>query len=166
MLSRSTASTSPRFRAISPSLRAKLFLPAVLVVFTASGFARLIYESIWSHYLKLHLARSTREGLWQRLSSSGCARGPADTALWLRLHAAIAGEDAGGVVRAAQALLQDDLSPDLAPYVIAAHMTGLLLGNDRAGALRSFQVNRRKLGVRQETWEPVFRFLIGQTAGG
>jgi predicted membrane-bound spermidine synthase len=113
-----------------------------------------------------HLARSTREGLWQRLSSSGCARGPGGIASWLRLHAAIAGEDGGGIVKAAQALLKDDLSADLAPYVIAAHMTGLLLGNDRAGALRSFQENRRKLGVRQETWGPVFRFLIGQTTGG
>lgn len=112
-----------------------------------------------------HLARSVREGLWKRMISSDCARASADTASWLGLHAAIAGEDAGRIVGSAQALLQDDLSPDLAPYVIAAHMTGLLLGNDRAGALRSYQADRRKLGARQETWEPVFRFLIGQTGG-
>jgi spermidine synthase len=35
-----------------------LFLPAALVVFTASGFAGLIYESIWSHYLKLFLGHA------------------------------------------------------------------------------------------------------------
>jgi hypothetical protein len=39
-------------------LRRALFLPAVLAVFTASGFAGLIYESIWSHYLKLFLGHA------------------------------------------------------------------------------------------------------------
>ena len=37
---------------------ARLLLPAVFVVFTASGFAGLIYESIWSHYLKLFLGHA------------------------------------------------------------------------------------------------------------
>ena len=35
-----------------------LFLPAALVIFTASGFAGLIYESIWSHYLRLFLGHA------------------------------------------------------------------------------------------------------------
>ena len=39
-------------------LRLRLFLPGVLVLFTASGFAGLIYESIWSHYLKLFLGHA------------------------------------------------------------------------------------------------------------
>src|SRR5687767_8107269 len=39
-------------------LSQRLFLPLVLVVFTASGFAGLIYESIWSHYLKLFLGHA------------------------------------------------------------------------------------------------------------
>lgn len=30
---------------------------ALLCVFTVSGFSGLIYESIWSHYLKLFLGR-------------------------------------------------------------------------------------------------------------
>jgi len=30
----------------------------VLIVFTASGFAGLIYESVWSHYLKLFLGHA------------------------------------------------------------------------------------------------------------
>jgi spermidine synthase len=34
------------------------FLPMALVIFTASGFAGLIYESIWSHYLKLFLGHA------------------------------------------------------------------------------------------------------------
>jgi predicted membrane-bound spermidine synthase len=36
----------------------RAFLPAVLLLFTASGFAGLIYESIWSHYLKLFLGHA------------------------------------------------------------------------------------------------------------
>jgi len=36
----------------------RFFLPAMLLVFTASGFAGLIYESIWSHYLKLFLGHA------------------------------------------------------------------------------------------------------------
>jgi spermidine synthase len=34
------------------------FLPLAFVVFMASGFAGLIYESIWSHYLKLFLGHA------------------------------------------------------------------------------------------------------------
>jgi predicted membrane-bound spermidine synthase len=34
------------------------FLPLALLIFTASGFAGLIYESIWSHYLKLFLGHA------------------------------------------------------------------------------------------------------------
>jgi spermidine synthase len=40
------------------SLRQRAFLPLILLVFTASGFAGLIYESIWSHYLKLFLGHA------------------------------------------------------------------------------------------------------------
>src|SRR3970040_2336612 len=36
----------------------KAFFPIVLLLFTASGFAGLIYESIWSHYLKLFLGHA------------------------------------------------------------------------------------------------------------
>jgi spermidine synthase len=39
-------------------LTRRLFLPAALAVFTVSGFAGLIYESIWSHYLKLFLGHA------------------------------------------------------------------------------------------------------------
>ena len=36
----------------------KTFFPLVLLIFTASGFAGLIYESVWSHYLKLFLGHA------------------------------------------------------------------------------------------------------------
>ncbi|HVJ13710.1 MAG TPA: hypothetical protein VNC62_19220, partial [Burkholderiales bacterium] len=41
---------------VAPAQRA--FLPLAFVVFAASGFAGLIYESIWSHYLKLFLGHA------------------------------------------------------------------------------------------------------------
>jgi spermidine synthase len=54
-MNRAFPATSPeRLRALS----ARLFLPAAFLVFTASGFAGLIYESIWSHYLKLFLGHA------------------------------------------------------------------------------------------------------------
>jgi spermidine synthase len=36
----------------------RALLPLALVVFTASGFAGLMYESVWTHYLKLFLGHS------------------------------------------------------------------------------------------------------------
>src|SRR5512147_2246579 len=39
-------------------LRQRAFLPAILLLFTASGFSGLIYESIWSNYLKLFLGHA------------------------------------------------------------------------------------------------------------
>src|SRR3954467_7629161 len=33
--------------------------PLLIALFAASGFAGLIYESIWSHYLKLFLGHAT-----------------------------------------------------------------------------------------------------------
>ena len=36
----------------------RAFFPLVLLIFTASGFAGLIYESVWSHYLKLFLGHA------------------------------------------------------------------------------------------------------------
>ena len=111
-----------------------------------------------------YLARPVREGLWKRLASSSCA-GAAEARPWVSLHAAIASEDGARIAAAAGALLREELSPELAPYVVAAHMTGLLLANDGQAALRSFHTHRRKIGGGL-TWEPVFRFLVGQTFRG
>ena len=114
--------------------------------------------------VNVHLSRETRDALWKRFGAAQCGR--AIAAPWLKLHAAIGAEDAKQITAAAQALLQDDLSPELVPYVVAAHMTGLLLSNDAQGALRSFQAHRRRLASGAGPWDPVFRFLIGQTFGG
>jgi len=39
-------------------VRRRAFLPLALLIFTASGFAGLIYESVWTHYLKLFLGHA------------------------------------------------------------------------------------------------------------
>ena len=43
---------------MSASAAARFVLPCAFAIFTASGFAGLIYESIWSHYLKLFLGHA------------------------------------------------------------------------------------------------------------
>ncbi|MGH8518705.1 MAG: hypothetical protein ACREUE_14735, partial [Panacagrimonas sp.] len=43
---------------IGAAIRRGALLPAAFVLFTVSGFAGLIYESIWSHYLKLFLGHA------------------------------------------------------------------------------------------------------------
>ena len=48
----------PSVRARFGQLAMPLQLPVALVIFAASGFAGLIYESIWSHYLKLFLGHA------------------------------------------------------------------------------------------------------------
>jgi predicted membrane-bound spermidine synthase len=109
-----------------------------------------------------YLARPVLETLWKRLANSSCA-GAAEVRPWVSLHAAIASEDAARIAATADTLLREELSPELAPYVVAAHMTGLLLSNDGQAALRSFQAHRRELMGGGPTWEVVFRFLVGQT---
>jgi predicted membrane-bound spermidine synthase len=44
---------SPYERLLRPA-----FFPLVMIIFTASGFAGLIYQSIWSHYIKLFLGHA------------------------------------------------------------------------------------------------------------
>jgi len=43
---------------LGATVRPLILLPAAFVLFTVSGFAGLIYESIWSHYLKLFLGHA------------------------------------------------------------------------------------------------------------
>jgi spermidine synthase len=110
-----------------------------------------------------HLPRPRRKELFERLSTSKCASATS-VRPWLSLHGAVATAEGAEIASAALRLLKGDLSPEGAPYVVAAHMTGLLLSGDRDGAMRSFQEHRRKLGVDQEIWDPVFRLLLGQAS--
>jgi predicted membrane-bound spermidine synthase len=151
---------SPSYAADLTLLRASLIECRVAV---APATARRALTEL-ATLVNPYLARPVRESLWKRLGSSSCA-GAAEARPWVSLHAAIASEDAARMVTTADALLRGELSPELTPYVVAAHMTGLLLTNDRQGALRSFEERRPALGG-STTWEVVFRFLVGQSLGG
>jgi len=66
-------------------LTLKYFLPLVVVIFTASGFAGLIYESIWSHYLKLFLGHAAyAQTLVLAIFMGGMAIGAWLASLWSR----------------------------------------------------------------------------------
>jgi hypothetical protein len=107
-----------------------------------------------------HLPPARRQELWKRLAGSTCA-GAAEIRPWLTLHRAIAAEEAKDISAAAGRLLQGEVAGEVAPYAVAAHMTGLLLADDRDGALRVFQEHRGKLGANPEAWDPVLRLLFG-----
>jgi len=113
-----------------------------------------------------NLPRAARMALWQQLSASPCSRAlPDELRGWLRLHAAIAAEDGRGMISAAERLLaREQLAPQLVPYVLAAHMTGLILEDQRTAAMRSFARHRRRLSG-EPGWQPVFRLLVAQAAG-
>ena len=114
--------------------------------------------------LNPHLLAESRRALWKRLSASTCSSA-AGARMWLSLFSAVAAEDATAITTAAGKLLQVDLSPELAPYAVAAHMTGLLLANDGTGALRTFDQHRLRLGFDPEAWDPVLRLLVGRASG-
>src|SRR3954454_17556897 len=71
--------------------------PALIALFAASGFAGLIYESIWTHYLKLFLGHAAyAQTLVLAIFMGGMAIGAAATAgytdriaLPLRLYAIV-----------------------------------------------------------------------------
>ena len=110
-----------------------------------------------------HFARARREALWKRLSASGC-RSAAAIRTWLALHAALAAEDGAGITAATTRLMQTDIGPDLLPYVVAAHMTGLLLRGEGQGAVRVFEEHRTRVRSGNPAWDPLFRVLVGQAA--
>ena len=85
---------------------------------------------------------------------------------WLRLHSAIAGEDAGRIIRPPRHCCRTSSIPTCAPYVIAAHADRLLLGKDGEAACASPGESTQTRGPGRPTWDPVFRFLIGQAVRG
>jgi hypothetical protein len=114
-----------------------------------------------------HLSQAERQAVWKLVTGSPCsARLKPETRRWLALHAAVAAENGKLMARAAEALLAEpgDMIPELMPYTVAAHMSGLLLEGESQAALQSFQKHRGSLRGGA-VWEPVFRFLVGQTAG-
>jgi hypothetical protein len=110
-----------------------------------------------------YLPRARRELLWKRLATSGC-RTAAAARRWLDLHSALATEDAAAIASAAGRLLREKPSPDLVSYLVATEMTGLLLGGNAKGAMKSFEERRQSLGLEEGLWDPVFRVLVSQAS--
>jgi spermidine synthase len=112
-----------------------------------------------------HLSQAERQAVWKLVTGSPCrARLKTETRRWLALHTAVAAENGKLIAHAAEALLAEpgDMIPELIPYTVAAHMSGLLLEGEPQAALQSFQKHRASL-QGGPAWEPVFRFLVGQT---
>ena len=113
-----------------------------------------------------HLPRAEREALWRLLEASPCVARLTDMERhWLRLHAAVAAEAGPDIVQASGRILEadDSASADLVAYALAAHMTGLLLTNRRQEAMAALVKHGQRLGGDTSSWQPVFRFLVGQT---
>jgi len=112
-----------------------------------------------------HLPRAGRDALWRSLDGSRCtARLPEMERQWIRLHAAVARGDGGAITQASSRILDADreVSPDLLAYALAAHMTGRLLAGQPKEAMAAIVGHGKRLGD-VSSWQPVFRFLVGQT---
>jgi hypothetical protein len=82
---------------------------------------------------------------------------------WIALHAAMARGDAAAIGQAAGPILADrDTSPELLAYAVAADMTGRLLAGRPDEAMATIVKHGPRLGDASY-WQPVFRFLVGQT---
>ena len=112
-----------------------------------------------------HLPRPEREALWRSLEASRCTgRLPDMEREWIRLHAAVARGDGAAIARASGRILDGDpdSSPDLLAYALAVDMTGQLLAGQPQQAMAAIVKHGPRLGDAS-SWEPVFRFLVGQT---
>ena len=112
-----------------------------------------------------HLPRAGRDALWRSLDASRCtARLPEMERQWIHLHAAVARGDGGAITQASSRILDADreVSPDLLAYALAAHMTGRLLAGQPKEAMAAIVGHGKRLGD-VSSWQPVFRFLVGQT---
>jgi spermidine synthase len=117
-----------------------------------------------ARYVSTHLPSRTAVSFWDQLGIERCgARLSAADRQWLRLHRAVAAADAANMMRAGEAILEDEPQLDvrLRTHALAVFMAGALLTEKRAAALTAFNKHRGRLGNAGE-WEPVFRFLIGQ----
>ena len=109
-----------------------------------------------------HLPRAERQALWRVLTDSRCsARLGEGERQWLALHAAVGAENGAEMARLGGELLKDPLGSDVVPYVLAAHMSGLLLIGKPGEAMSALRQHGNRIGS-VTSWQPVFRFLVGQ----
>jgi spermidine synthase len=118
--------------------------------------------------INAHLPRAEREALWRLLEGSACRARLTDIERrWLRLHTAVAAESAAEMVPASGHVLEHDgeASPELLAYALASHMAGLLLSEKGAQAMEAIAKHGPRLR-EASSWQPVFRFLVGQARHG
>jgi spermidine synthase len=146
-----------------------LMLRAALVecriTLPSATMQRVISDAAW--LVNQHLTPADRKAVWKMLAGSSCrARLTRTERQWLRLHSAIAAEDAGDIADSSRELLDADggIPRELLPYALAAHMTGLILDGRGDAAMRSFVSYRAKVAAGPG-WQAVFRFLVGQAGG-
>lgn len=97
--------------------------------------------------------------LWRRLGA-GCSASLLDFQRdWLALFRAVAERDAKGMSALGARLLetQTGIFAEAREYLLAAAMTGAIVGNDRANALVLWQAQQGALGAKAS--QPLFRLL-------
>jgi predicted membrane-bound spermidine synthase len=113
------------------------------------------------------LARRDRDELWALLRKGRCPDGAHQAVRpWLDLYAAIGAADPQRMVDASQALLLPGAAAprDLFSMALAANMSGRILMSQPAAAMRAFNTYRGAVAGSAPGWQPVFRFLVGQTS--
>ena len=118
-------------------------------LFTVSGFAGLIYESIWTHYLKLFLGHAAyAQSLVLMVFMGGMAAG-----------AAWCARDAARMARYARELLDTtpELRTDAREYLVLAGLSGCIAGGDKPAALELWRVQKANLRAPAA---PAFRLLL------
>jgi spermidine synthase len=122
-----------------------------------------------AHGVSAHLPGVQAEAFWATFARGECPRAnDAANARWLRLHRAVAVENAKEITAAAAALLQaeGDLQGHLLARALSAYMAGEILQGNAPAAMRAWVTHRGRLGPAARQWEPVFRFLSGQATNG
>jgi spermidine synthase len=160
--------TSEALAAMAPGFRDDLYLLREALVgcrlnLPAGTVMRITTELAAT--VNPHVPRAEREAMWRTLTDARCiGRVPQKDRDWLHLHAAVGAAQAVEMGAAAERLLasEKDISRDLIPYVLAVHMTGLILQNHGMAAHRSFGTHRGKLSGAVSGWQPIFRFLVAQ----
>ena len=165
------AGRTASLESLSPSVAAQLMLLRGALVQCNVDLAPAALDRALGEAARLvngQLASAQRQAVWKQLSESRCApRQGTQARRWLALHAAVAAEDGKRMASSAEALLAEPskVPNELMPYLLAAHMSGLLLQGDQMAAIRSFQRNRGNLTGGGAAWEPVFRLLVGRATG-
>ena len=134
----------------------RMHLPAALVHTALADLA---------HGVSGHLLPDQAASFWDELGRRRCSgEMEASHGRWLRLHRAVAAAGPEEIAGAAAAILdaEKDLQGYLLAHALSAYMAGQILNGATPAAMRAFAAHSGRLGAAARSWEPVFRFLVGQ----